>query len=817
MKLFKLILLFFLFYISNVSAYNPRIIKLLDSDWKFHLGDIEHGESTTLDDNIWKTVNVPHDWAICQSFNMAIDLQKVQVLEDGEVIPDLRTGRSGALPMFGVGWYRKVIELPEITENKQISIEFDGAMSNAEVFLNGRFIGEWPYGYSSFSFDLTPFFRFGEKNILAVKLNNKEKSSRWYSGAGLYRNVRLVIKNTVHVDHWGTQITTPEISSKKGIVKMVTTIKKTNSQAERIKLITDIYNSEGLKVASMVNTQQGIEGKNIFVQKIKVNNPALWDINSPKLYNVVSKVYVSDRLCDIYKSSFGFRTIEFNAQKGFLLNGRVVKLKGVCMHHDLGPLGAAVNVRATERQLEIMKEMGANAIRTSHNPPSPELLELCDKMGFLIQVEAFDEWTIPKIENGYHLYFDNWCEKDLEAMLRRDRNHPSVIMWSIGNEVREQKKKEGYLVARRLADICRREDPTRPTTAGFNHHNDAIKNGLDKEIDLVGFNYKAGDYKPKHDIYPDMIIYGCETASSLSSRGVYKFPTTENSKDLYDDYQMSSYDLDRVSWGSLPDVEFAAQEDNDFVLGEFVWTGFDYLGEPTPYNGGTPSRSSYFGIVDLAGLKKDRFYLYQSHWSDKPVIHVLPHWNFPERLGQIVPVYCYTNYPKAELFVNGKSMGVRTHDKSDKYKRYRLIWDDVVYEPGEIKVVAYDNTNIAVAEKTVKTAGKPYQIKLTADHNTIKADGKDLSFVTIEVTDKDGNPCPTANQMLFFETKGNGRLKALCNGDPTDQTSFCASYMRLFNGKLVAIIESGKTQGEIELHAFGSYLQENRIIIKTEN
>ena len=816
MNQFKLFLFFFLFNVVTLSANNPRVIQLLDTGWRFHLGDILQGESSNIDDSAWEIVNVPHDWAICGPFDMTIDMQKVQVLEDGDKISKLRTGRTGALPMFGVAWYRITIELPNVKEEKQVSIEFDGAMSNAQIFLNDLYIGEWPYGYSSFSFDLTPFFRFGEKNILAVKLNNKEKSSRWYSGAGLYRNVRLVVTDPVHVDHWGVQITTPEISAKKGVVKIATIIKKTTGQVERIKLITDIYNPAGLKVASVSTLQQSITVVNNFDQKIKVNYPELWDIESPKLYKVVSKVYADGHLCDVYESSFGFRSIEFNAQKGFLLNGRVVKLKGVCLHHDLGPLGAAVNVRATERQLEIMKEMGANAIRTSHNPPSPELLELCDKMGFLVQVEAFDEWELGKNENGYHLYFDKWCERDLESMIRRDRNHPSVIMWSIGNEVREQNNENGYLVARRLAEVCRKEDSSRPVTSGFNLHSEAIHNGLDKEIDLVGLNYKSGDYKQRHHACPNMIIYGSETASTVSSRGVYKFPAEENARDWYNDYQVSSYDLDRVSWGALPDTEFASQEDNSFILGEFVWTGFDYLGEPTPYNEGTPARSSYFGIVDLAGLKKDRFYLYQSHWSNKPVLHILPHWNFPERVGQIVPVFCYTNYPKAELFVNGKSMGVKTHDKSDRYKRYRLIWDDVVYEPGEIKVVSYNEVGTVAAEKIVRTAGEPYQIKLTADRNKIKADAKDLSFVTVEVLDKDGNLCPTANQLLFFEVKGVGKLKALCNGDATDQISFCSSYLRLFNGKIVAIVESKKIAGDIELHAFGSYLRDNKINIKTE-
>ena len=485
------------------------------------------------------------------------------------------------------------------------------------------------------------------------------------------------------------------------------------------------------------------------------------------------------------------------------------------MHHDLGPLGAAVNYRATERQMEIMKEMGVNAIRTSHNPPSPELLQICDSMGILVQVEAFDEWKYGKNANGYSVYFEKWAKKDLQNMIRRDRNHPSVIMWSIGNEIREQNRgEEGREIARFLAEICREEDPTRPVTAGFNTHLAAIKNGLAAEVDLVGFNYKPYDYKSKKQENPGFIIYGSETASTVSSRGEYKFPVKEVKSPWYQDYHVSSYDMEYPRWASTPDTEFEMQDDNEFVLGEFVWTGFDYLGEPTPYNEGTPARSSYFGIVDLAGLKKDRFYLYQSKWSEKQVLHLLPHWNWHDRIGLEVPVYCYTNYPKAELFVNGKSMGVRQKDKSNKYTRYRLMWNDVVYQPGEIKVVAYNDVNQPLEQRVIKTAGEPKKLKLTADRETIRAGGKDLSYVTVEVLDEKGNFCPRAGNLLFFEVKGSGKLKALCNGDPTDHTSFASNYMRAFNGKLVATIESDDTAGEVELVVTGGLLNSEKIRIQ---
>ena len=486
------------------------------------------------------------------------------------------------------------------------------------------------------------------------------------------------------------------------------------------------------------------------------------------------------------------------------------------MHHDLGPVGVAVNYRATQRQMEILKEMGANAVRTSHNQPSPELLQICDSIGLLVDLEAFDEWKKNKNDNGYGVYFDEWAKKDISSMVRRNRNHPSVIMWSIGNEINEQSMPTGKDIASYLASICHQEDPTRPTTAGFNNHTAAIKNGLADAVDIVGFNYKPQDYKKKHAEFPNYVLLGSETASTVSSRGEYKFPAKENKGAWYNDYQVSSYDLEYPSWANTPDTEFEMQDENDFVLGEFVWTGFDYLGEPTPYNEGTPARSSYFGIVDLAGLKKDRFYLYQSKWSDTKMLHLLPHWNWADRLGQNVPVYCYTNYAKAELFVNGKSMGVKQKDKANKYTRYRLMWKDVVYQPGEIKVVAYDENNKPMAEQVIKTANEPYKVRLTADRTKIKADGKDLSFVTVEILDKDGNLCPRADNLVFFEVSGAGKLKAVCNGNAIDQTSFGSNYMRVFNGKMVGIVESSTTSGEVMMRVSGGKLLKDDLKITNE-
>lgn len=799
---FNILLFSVLFSLSALA----REIKPLEK-WKFHFGEIAGAVESDFNDTGWENVTVPHDWAIDKPFDMRIDMQSVQVLEDGDEVPKIRTGRTGALPAFGIGYYRTVFKSHADMTGKRIRIEFDGAMSLAKVYLNGEFVGEWPYGYSSFAFDITDKWNYAGENIIAVRLENKPESSRWYPGAGLYRNVRLVITDPVSVDHWGTYVTTPSVSSRKASMDIRTRVANATGKSVKVRLESLLLDADG-KTVKKVSSVRNISAQELtFTHKFTISNPELWSVENPYMYKLVSNVYMDNRLVDTYDTPVGFRTIKFDKEKGFFLNGKHVKLKGVCLHHDLGPLGAAVNYRALERQLQIMQDMGCNAIRTSHNPPTPELLELCDRMGFLVQVEAFDEWRIGKNVNGYNTLFDKWAERDLMAMIHRDRNHPCVIMWSIGNEIREQKDVNGAEVARFLTGICHREDPTRPVTAGFNVHNDAIRNGLAAEVDLVGFNYKARDYKKKHEEYPEYTIYGSETASTVSSRGEYKFPVKEWRSAYYDDYHVSSYDLEYPGWASTPDTEFEQQDDCEFIAGEFVWTGFDYLGEPTPYNEGTPARSSYFGIVDLAGLKKDRFYLYQSKWSDKPVLHVLPHWNWEERIGQNVPVYCYTNYPKAELFVNGTSMGIREKNKNSKYERYRLMWNDVVYQPGKIKVVAYHEDGSIADTETIKTAGRTFRIKTTVDRKEISADGKDLAFVTVEVLDKDGNLCPKADNLLFFDVEGDATLKAVCNGDPTDQTSFVSDYMRVFNGKLVVVLQSTTKAGKAKLKVYGGHLR----------
>ncbi|MEQ3233911.1 beta-galactosidase GalB [Bacteroides cellulosilyticus] len=797
-------ILFLILAVCTLSAVAREQIPL--TSWKFHFGDVPGAVQIGFDDSGWKRVRVPHDWAIDQPFDMRIDMQSIQVLEDGDKAPKMRTGRTGALPAFGIGYYRTEVVSEASMIGKRIRVEFDGAMSLSKVYLNGQYVGEWPYGYSSFAFDLTDKWNYSGKNILVVRLENKPESSRWYPGAGLYRHVRLIVTDPVSIGHWGTFVTTPEVTGQKGKVQISTRIENHTGKAKEVRLENLILDANGKMVGRKTLKKRADCGDCVFEQSLTIARPSLWSVEEPCLYQLVSNVYMDNKLVDTDITNFGFRTIRFDKDEGFFLNEKPVKLKGVCLHHDLGPLGTAVNVRALERQLEIMQEMGCNAIRTSHNPPAPELLDLCDRMGFLVQVEAFDEWQIGKTTNGYHYYFDEWSERDLQAMVRRDRNHPSVIMWSIGNEIREQGKEYGAKVARRLTEICHREDPTRPTTAGFNGHVAAIKNGLADAVDLVGFNYKPHDYKKQHAAHPDFVIYGSETASTVSSRGEYKFPVTEKRGAYYEDYHVSSYDLEYPNWASTPDTEFEQQDDCDFVLGEFVWTGFDYLGEPTPFNAGTPARSSYFGIVDLAGMKKDRFFLYQSKWSNCPVLHLLPHWNWAERLGQNVPVFCYTNYPEAELFVNGKSMGSKKKDRKDKYERYRLMWKDVIYQPGEIKVVAYDEKGMPADSTCIRTAGTTHRLRATVDRREITADGKDLAYVMIEVVDKEGNLCPRADNMLFFDIEGAASLKAACNGNPTDQTSFSSSYMRAFNGKLMLVVEATETTGQAILKVYGGHL-----------
>lgn len=792
------------------------MITPFNTGWRFIKGDPDDAERPDFDDSGWESVRVPHDWAIEGPFDKQNDLQITTVVQDGETKASGHSGRTGGLPHVGKGWYRKSFYVRKSDMGKRFFVEFDGVMCNSRVYLNGKSVGAWPYGYASFCFELTDHLRFDAENMLAVSIDVKSDASRWYPGAGIYRNVRLVVVNPIHVAHWGTYITTPDISEAEATVRVRTEIQNQSGQAEDVELKTDILDLDGKQVAS-INSTERVETAATVEQVLRVKNPMLWSTTSPQIYKAVSNVMVNSKTVDSYETAFGIRKIRFDKDNGFFLNDRHLKLNGVCMHHDLGPLGSAVNRRAIERQLEILKEMGCNALRTSHNPPAPEVLEVCDRMGIVVIDEAFDEWRIAKCENGYNSLFDEWAEKDLRAFIRRDRNHPCVTMWSIGNEIPEQGQPDGAEVAKFLVDICHDEDPTRPTTSGLNSSDEAIKHGFADVLDVPGWNYKPGRYREYHEAHPEWPTYGSETGSCVSTRGEYYFPVREerNSRMEHESLQVSSYDMSSPDWAYAPDIEFAGQDECPSICGEFVWTGFDYLGEPTPYNHKWPSRSSYFGIVDLCGLPKDRYYSYRNRWRpDVETLHIFPHWNWEGREDEITPVHCYTNHDAAELFLNGRSQGVRRKEKDSVYDRYRLRWNDVKYEPGTLKVVALDRRGRPAGEAETKTAGAPAIVELLPDRSKIAADGKDLSFVTVKVTDAEGVLCPLADNLINFNIEGPGRIAAVGNGDPTSTESFVSNHRRAFHGMcmLMAASEEGAS-GQMTIRASSDGLSTSEVTI----
>ena len=793
-----------------------------NNGWLFHKGSADQAESPSFDDTDWRPVTLPHDWAIEGPFDARYN------------------ARTGGLPVHGTGWYRKHFPVPQEWAGKRLAIAFDGAMANAHVWVNGKLIGNRPYGYIGFEFDITEAVRFGEENVIAVRLTPEDLAMRWYPGAGLYRNVRLRVNEPLHIPNWGSFITTPEVSAERATVSILTTVRNDGDTAMQGELEVSIFGPDREVVASRSDAFDIEAGSQVEIrQDLVVDCPALWDLDQPSLYTAVSRVISGETAKDLYETEFGIRTIAFHPDDGFSINGRTVRFNGVCMHHDLGPLGAAVNYRATERQLEIMQSMGVNALRTSHNPPSPEVLQVCDRLGILVIVEAFDEWKIGKVPNGYNKYFDEWHERDLRDMIRRDRNHPSVILWSIGNEILEQGEPDGWKVAKRLNDICHDEDPSRLTTVGFNVFPAPIDNKLAFQGDVVCMNYWPHSYTKLKELFPDMIIYGSETSSQTSSRGVYHLPLSPDPE--HETRQVSSYDIiTGPPWAYAPDIEFSVQEANPFVLGEFIWTGFDYLGEPTPYGGRDnstngywnddwPSHASYFAPVDLCGLPKDRYYLYQSQWTDDPMVHLLPHWNWEGRGFETIPVFVYTKAEEVELFLNGKSLGRKRKgmdvttfvadyhdfDKGPFDSPYRLSWD-VAYEPGELKAVAY-NGNQAVATKARVTAGPPAAIELLADRHSLRADGQDLAFVTVRIVDEAGNPCPEADNMVHFSVTGAGDLRAVGNGDSTDITPFQSDQKAAFSGLCLAIVATRDgSPGEIIINARSSGLESAALTLSAE-
>ncbi len=803
----KLIIAFFFSFVICVSAQRTEVF--LEKNWKFTKGDFPEAINASFDDSNWETVSVPHDWAIYGPFDKEVDKQVIAIIQNNEEVATEKTGRTGSLPFIGVGWYRIRFSVPDFITGKKVLLAFDGAMSEAQVFINGQKVGGRPYGYSYFYFDITNYINDNNDNLLAVRLENRPKSSRWYPGAGIYRKVTLIVKNEVNFKHWGTFITTPLISSDIAQVNI-----KTKVNGSGLRLETNILDAERKVVASGNSSLQFDDKMEI---NLAVENPNLWSPDSPYLYTAVNRLFHGNNLMDEQKTTFGIRKIEFIPKEGFLLNGTVTKFKGVCLHHDLGPLGAAVNKEALRRQLTILKDMGCNAIRSAHNMPSMEEVELCDELGMMMIAESFDEWAKPKVENGYHRFFNEWAESDVENLVRACRNHPSIVIWSAGNEVPDQWGSDGVKRAKWLQDIFHHEDPTRPVTVGMDQVKAVMEDGFGALLDIPGLNYRDFLYDEAYEKFPQGFILGSETSSTVSSRGIYKFPITMEKDQKYPDLQCSSYDMNACSWSNLPEDDFVLQDDKPWVIGEFVWTGFDYLGEPTPYDDFWPSRSSYFGICDLAGIPKDRYYLYRSRWNTKDkTLHILPHWNWEGREGEVTPVFVYTSYNSAELFVNGKSQGIRKKNDETKQMRYRLMWMDVKYEPGTLKVVAFDDNGKPVAEKEIHTAGKPHHLELSTEKTMLSADGKDLAYVIVSVVDKDGNLCPTAANQLNFKVSGAGKYRAACNGDATSLEMFHLPTMKAFSGKLVVLVQSLETPGEIQLEVTGKGLKKGIIKLNSE-
>ncbi len=754
-------------------------------DWKFCCCDTDEAYLENFNDGSWRTVRVPHDYAIEGPFDRENDIQNESVIDDGIAIPITHVARTGGLPITQGAWYRKKFTVSP--EAKNVFLEFDGIMSNSTVYVNEKECGGRPYGYSSFSVDITKLLCEGE-NLLAIRVSPESSASRWYPGAGIYRAVRLVEKaDEFFPSNPLFAICTPV----EGDAKINACIQvNTNNKPYVVKYT--VINENGDTIASK---ECAGDGSKLECELI-VNNYQRWHIFAPYLYTITAELYVDGLVKDFYNTRLGVRTIAFDANKGFFLNGENIKLNGVCLHHDAGALGAAVNIYAYRRQLEKLIEMGTNAIRCTHNPPAPELLDLCDEYGIVAIDEAFDMWKRNKTANDYAQHFEKWAEVDLVDMIHRDRNHPSVIMWSLGNEILEQDYEDGWETAKFLNDICHREDNTRPTTCGFNRPTNAFKNGLCNHVDIVGINYKPHLYEQFHKEFPNAILYASETSSCVSSRGEYfldcevSFPAK-----IRDNLQVNSYDTEGPPWAYTPDKEFAAQERYEYVFGEFVWTGFDYLGEPTPYRKEWPSRSSYFGIFDLAGMEKDRYYSYKAQWTNKDVIHIFPHWSWND--GDIVDVHCYTNYDSAELFVNGKSLGISVKDDSFDDLSHRIIWKGIPFEQGELMAVATENREVY---DIVRTAGEAAKIILEPEKTCLTADGDDLLYIKCTAVDRNGNLCPRENMRLEFVVDGVGEYLASDNGDATDTRTFSENFCNLYNGRCMVILRSikGKT-GNIKL------------------
>ena len=832
MKRYYLFLLICTVLFSCSTQNKVRDTTDFTENWKFYLGDDSVAYTPAYDDAGWRTLDLPHDWSIEADFSV-----------DNPATPG-----GGALP-GGIGWYRKEFTVDKSNENKSIYIDFDGIYWNSKVWINGHLLGERPNGYISFRYELTPYIKVGEKNIIAVRVDNSQQpNSRWYTGSGIYRNVWLTAVNPLHVDHWGTYVTTPEVTKENATINIKTSVRNSSESAQRFELYTILLDKDGKEIAKTNNSNDaGTNEVMDMEQSLTLSNPTLWSIENPYLYKIITRIEQNGKVVDEYETPLGIRYFSFDPDKGFFLNGESVKIKGVCHHHDLGCLGSAVNVRAIERQLEILKEMGCNGIRTAHNPPAPELLDLCDKMGFIVMDEAFDMWRKKKSPYDYSQYFPEWHERDLTDLIVRDRNHPSIFMWSVGNEVLEQwshidadtmnlqqanmilnfantlNKKDidskdlhvNSLLTIKLVDIVKKLDPTRPVTIGNNEtepSNHIFRSGA---VDIIGFNYHENNWVNFHEKFPNQKLIITESTSALMSRGYYEMPS--DSMNIWPErwdkpfdrpiHHCSSYDNCHVPWGSTHEDTWKLVKNYDHISGMYLWTGFDYLGEPTPF--WWPSRSSYFGAIDLAGFPKDIYYMYQSEWTDKDVLHIFPHWNWRE--GQTIDIWAYyNNADEVELFLNGESLGKRAKEKDI----YHAFWR-VPYQKGTLKAISYKNGK-EILTKEIKTTGDPVSIRLIADRQIIAADGKDLSFVTVEVMDADGNPVPVADNLISFSIDGNGVITGTDNGDPTDSNSLKKPSRKLFSGKALAIVQSNKKSGKIILKAKSEGLKEATIEITTK-
>ncbi len=786
----------------NHKVDNPRQVESFNKGWKFFLGDTADASKVSFNDMDWRALNLPHDWSI-----------------EGEFSKDNpSTTEGGALPT-GIGWYRKTFKVDSIPQNQKYYIDFDGVFCNSEVWLNGHYLGKRPFGYITFRYDMTPYLNFGDQeNVMAVRVDNDaQPASRWYTGSGIYRNVWLVTTNQVHVDHWGTYITTPDVSEESATVNLEVKIKNNQNIEQQLKVKTELYDENNQVVAQDEKVGSCSDSLCVIAYDFKVDQPELWSIENPYMYTAVTSVYNDKELLDQYETPFGIRYFEFNSAKGFFLNGQPLKIHGVNQHHDLGALGAAVNTRAMERQLEILKGMGCNAIRMAHNPPAPELLDLCDQMGFLVIDESFDEWAKTKAKKGYHLYWDEWHVRDLQDMVLRDRNHPSIIVWSIGNEIREQFDTTGISITKELTGIVKELDKTRPVTSALTEQ-DPEKNNIYKSgaLDLISFNYKHKEYLDFPKNYPGQKMIASENMSALSTRGHYDMPS--DSVRIWpsaynaplvganDDYTVSAYDHVYAYWGATHEDTWNVVKNNDFISGMFIWSGFDYLGEPIPYP--WPARSSYLGIIDLAGFPKDAYYLYQSEWTDKTMLHIFPHWNWEK--GQDIDVWAYyNNADEVELFLNGKSLGIRKKEDG----KFHVMWR-VKFEPGTIKAVSRKDGQV-VLEKEIHTAGKPYEVELIADRNVINADGTDLSFITVKIVDKEGNMIPDADNLVHFDVEGNGFIAGVDNGYQASLEPFKANYRKAFNGMCLLIVQATEKAGDIKITATTDGLRNGEVTLKS--